>query len=92
MPTWRLATAGMHGELVVEQMFRFKLTLTYHSPGRFFVAHELKMVVANLFLNYELRTLSERPKPQWIGVTVVPPVDAKIEIRRRKGTVKANER
>ncbi|KAI8245529.1 Cytochrome P450 monooxygenase gloP [Colletotrichum sp. SAR 10_96] len=56
-------------------------------PGRFFVAHELKMVVANLLLNYELKTLSERPKPQWIGVTVVPPVEAKIEIKRRKGTV-----
>lgn len=61
--------------------------LTAYSPGRFFVAHELKMVVANLLLNYELKTLSERPKPQWIGVTVVPPVEAKIEIKRRKGTV-----
>ncbi|KAL2873445.1 hypothetical protein SGCOL_011391 [Colletotrichum sp. CLE4] len=56
-------------------------------PGRFFVAHELKMVVANLFLNYDVKPLAERPKHQWVGVTVVPPVDAKIELKRRKGTV-----
>ncbi|KAK1633273.1 cytochrome P450 [Colletotrichum phormii] len=56
-------------------------------PGRFFVAHELKMVVANLFLNYDAKPLAERPKHQWVGVTVVPPVDAKIELKRRKGTV-----
>ncbi|OBR09569.1 Cytochrome P450 [Colletotrichum higginsianum IMI 349063] len=56
-------------------------------PGRFFVAHELKMVVANLLLNYDLKPISERPKPQWVGVTVVPPMDAKVELRRRKGTL-----
>lgn len=45
------------------------------------------MVVANLLLNYDIKPIAERPQPQWIGVTVMPPVDAKIEIKRRKGTV-----
>lgn len=45
------------------------------------------MVVANLLLNYDLKPISERPKPQWVGVTVVPPMDAKVELRRRKGTL-----
>ncbi|TDZ16937.1 Cytochrome P450 monooxygenase gloP [Colletotrichum orbiculare MAFF 240422] len=56
-------------------------------PGRFFVAHELKMVVANLLLNYDLKPLAERPKPKWIGVTVVPPVEAQIQVKRRKRSV-----
>ena len=58
-----------------------------NSPGRFFVAHELKMILAYLTQNYEIKHLEERPKPMWIGQTIVPPLDAKIEIKRRKGTV-----
>ncbi|KAK3384415.1 cytochrome P450 [Lasiosphaeria ovina] len=56
-------------------------------PGRFFVAHELKMILAYLLENYDIKPLAERPKPLWIGQTIIPPVDVKIEIRRRKGTV-----
>jgi len=61
--------------------------LTRDSPGRFFVAHELKMVLAYLLENYEIKPLSERPKAMWLGSNIIPPVQAKIEIRRRKGTV-----
>jgi len=57
------------------------------SPGRFFVAHELKMILAFLLQNYELKPMKERPQPMWIGQTIIPPLDVKIEIRRRKGTV-----
>ncbi len=57
------------------------------SPGRFFVAHELKMVLAFLFQNYDIKPLAERPKPMWIGQTIIPPLDIKIEVRRRKNTV-----
>ena len=57
------------------------------SPGRFFVAHELKMVLAYLVNNYEMKPISERPKPQWLGQNIIPPLKAKIEVRRRKGTV-----
>ncbi|KAK0617305.1 cytochrome P450 [Immersiella caudata] len=53
-------------------------------PGRFFVAHELKMILAYLVQTYEIKPIAERPKPIWIGQTIVPPIDAKIEVRRRK--------
>ncbi|OMP87111.1 Ent-kaurene oxidase [Diplodia seriata] len=58
-------------------------------PGRFFVAHELKMLLAYLFLNYDVKPLAERPKTRWIGMNIVPAVDARIEVRRKKGTVPA---
>lgn len=57
------------------------------SPGRFFVAHEFKIILAYLLHNYELKPMDEKPKGMWIGGTVVPPVQVKIEIKRRKGTV-----
>ncbi|TPX10128.1 uncharacterized protein E0L32_001325 [Thyridium curvatum] len=56
-------------------------------PGRFFVAHELKMIMAYLLNNYEIEPLATRPQPQWIGQTIIPPLDVKIRIRRRKATV-----
>lgn len=62
------------------------LTWSY-SPGRFFVAHELKMVLAYLLNNYDIKPISERPKPQWLGQNSIPPLHAKIEVRRRKGAV-----
>ncbi|KAF2442776.1 cytochrome P450 [Karstenula rhodostoma CBS 690.94] len=52
-------------------------------PGRFFVAHELKIMFAHLFMNYELKPITERPVTNWVGRTSIPPkVD--IEIRKRK--------
>ncbi|EAQ85066.1 hypothetical protein CHGG_09080 [Chaetomium globosum CBS 148.51] len=56
-------------------------------PGRFFVAHELKMVLAYLLQNYDFKPLAEKPKSMWLGSNVIPPVQTKIEIRRRKGTI-----
>ncbi|KAH8881357.1 cytochrome P450 [Thozetella sp. PMI_491] len=55
-------------------------------PGRFFVAHELKMILAYLLTNYEVKQIPERPQPQWIGQTIIPPLAATMELKRRKGT------
>jgi hypothetical protein len=63
------------------------VVLTRTSPGRFFVAHELKMILAYLVNNYEFKPLPERPEGFWFGATMIPPVQVKIEVRRRKGTV-----
>ncbi|KAL2176197.1 cytochrome P450 [Thermothelomyces heterothallicus CBS 202.75] len=56
-------------------------------PGRFFVAHELKMILAYLVQNYEFKPLAERPKSTWIGSSFIPAVQATIEVRRRKTRV-----
>ncbi|KAF5012048.1 hypothetical protein FDECE_1869 [Fusarium decemcellulare] len=53
-------------------------------PGRFFVAHELKLIMAAFLLNYDIKMIDDRPKPQWIGATIIPPLDACIEIRRKQ--------
>lgn len=51
------------------------------------MAHEIKMITAYLLTNYEIKPIKDRPKPMWIGNTIIPPIQATIEIRRRKGTV-----
>ncbi|CAM1505774.1 Fc.00g114110.m01.CDS01 [Cosmosporella sp. VM-42] len=56
-------------------------------PGRFFVAYELKLIMAYLLLNYDIKMLDKRPQPQWIGGTIIPPLDARIEVRRKKDTI-----
>ncbi|RMJ16297.1 hypothetical protein CDV36_004058 [Fusarium kuroshium] len=53
-------------------------------PGRFFVAHELKLIMAALLLNYDIKMIDQRPKPQWLGATIIPPLDACIEIRQKE--------
>ncbi|KAM5341603.1 hypothetical protein ACJ41O_014634 [Fusarium nematophilum] len=53
-------------------------------PGRFFVAHELKLIMAAFLLNYDIKMIEKRPKPQWLGATIIPPLDVCIEIRRKR--------
>ena len=64
-----------------------RLLTNLNSPGRFFVAHELKMILAYLLQNYEIKPLPEKPKSMWFGGNIIPPVQVRIEVRRRKGTV-----
>lgn len=45
------------------------------------------MILAYLVQNYEIKPLPERPKAFWFGANIIPPVQARIEVRRRKGTV-----
>ncbi|KPM43313.1 hypothetical protein AK830_g3243 [Neonectria ditissima] len=56
-------------------------------PGRFFVAHELKLIMAAILLKYDIKMIPQRPQPQWFGATIIPPLDACVEIRRKPGTV-----
>ena len=55
-------------------------------PGRFFAAAELKLMVAYMVLHYDIKPISERPKGLWFGETVIPPLKAKLSMRRRKST------
>lgn len=66
-------------------MVAAKLTVDCSSPGRFFVAHELKMILAYLVNNYEIKPIAGRPKKQWLGQTIIPPLKVMIQVRRRKG-------
>lgn len=78
---------GMHGEYRTFCEVATNADVGVESPGRFFVAHELKIILAYLLQNYEIKPLPERPKAMWFGGNIIPPVQVKIEVRRRKGTV-----
>ena len=54
------------------------------SPGRFFVTHEIKMLLAYMYNNYDIEPVAVRPPSTWFGAAVLPPVKATIRVRRRK--------
>ncbi|KAH8763018.1 putative Ent-kaurene oxidase [Hyaloscypha sp. PMI_1271] len=56
-------------------------------PGRFFAAQQLKLVLAYIALNYDIKPIPFRPTNLWFVNTQGPPLDSKISVRRREGTV-----
>ena len=52
-------------------------------PGRFFAVDMIKMIMAYIAANYEIRPLSERPENMWIVHTPIPPPSTVMEVRRR---------
>jgi cytochrome P450 len=52
-------------------------------PGRFFAASELKLIVAYMLTNYDFEILDKRPPNIYAGVARLPPMGAKIRVRRR---------
>jgi hypothetical protein len=59
-------------------------TLTVNSPGRFFVAHELKLIMAHILLNYDIKLVGKVPEKVWIGSSIFPHLKAEIQVRRKK--------
>ena len=57
-------------------------------PGRFLVDFELKMILAYALANYDLALPEsyggKRPENTWFSGFGIPPLDAKIRVRRRK--------
>lgn len=54
-------------------------------PGRFFAVAEMKIVLAHLLLNYDIRIKSgERPKTSYWGMAVVMDRNAKVLIRKKQ--------
>ncbi|KAH9918497.1 cytochrome P450 [Fomitopsis serialis] len=55
-------------------------------PGRFFVGNELKMIIAYLVLNYDMKFEDDGPRPpnKWLSVTVIPDPSAKVYFRKRQ--------
>ncbi|KAF8202595.1 cytochrome P450 [Mycena galopus ATCC 62051] len=52
-------------------------------PGRFFAANNIKMILAQILLNYEIQPFPSRPPNISLGDISVVPVKAKMMIRRR---------
>ncbi|KAI9723699.1 MAG: hypothetical protein M1812_000999 [Candelaria pacifica] len=53
-------------------------------PGRFFTSAQLKLLVANMVLNYDVKLLATRPANTWIADYGIPPRKATLQVRRRK--------
>jgi cytochrome P450 len=55
-------------------------------PGRFFAAVEIKLMMAYLVLNYDIKCEQDgvRPKDMWVGQTCVPDPKANLVFRRRQ--------
>jgi cytochrome P450 len=56
-------------------------------PGRFFVAHELKIILSELLLNYDLKFTqgTDRPQDGSHDFTVIPCTQTELLIRRKHG-------
>jgi hypothetical protein len=59
----------------------------FFSPGRFFAAQQLKLVLAYIAMNYEIEPIAQRPANHWFVGSSGPPLETTIRIRRREGTV-----
>lgn len=47
---------------------------------------------AHILMNYDLKPFEERPQATWIGGNYVPPVQAAMQIRRKRGTATGLDR
>ncbi|KAH7379865.1 putative Ent-kaurene oxidase [Cadophora sp. MPI-SDFR-AT-0126] len=56
-------------------------------PGRFFASQQLKLVLAYIALNYDIQPITARPPNDWFVGSQGPPLDVRVCIRRRPGTV-----
>lgn len=56
-------------------------------PGRFFAVDLVKIILMQVLLDYEVKSLGERPANIWIEYNVIPPPNAVLSIRRRKGGI-----
>ncbi|OAG01871.1 putative Ent-kaurene oxidase [Paraphaeosphaeria sporulosa] len=52
-------------------------------PGRYFAAQSMKQALSYLVLNYDVELVGPRPKRKALLNMMIPPVDAKIRIRRK---------
>ena len=56
------------------------------SPGRWLVAHQLKLMLAYVTLNYDIKHINERPVNRVFGDSIIQPHTATMIVRRRKKT------
>lgn len=56
-------------------------------PGRFFASGMLKVLMANILLRYDFEFQEKRPDNVWFGTNHIPPMSAKMRIRRRQQEV-----
>ena len=56
------------------------------SPGRWLAAHQLKLMLAYMSVNYEIQHMAQRPANWVLGDVLIPSDTATMMVRRRKHT------
>ena len=56
------------------------------SPGRWLAAHQLKLMLAYITMNYDIQHMSQRPSNYVLGDAIIPSDTATMIVRRRKHT------
>ena len=58
-----------------------------YSPGRFFAANEIKVMMAHIIMNYDIKFENEgvRPANKWFGLSLAPDPTVKVFFRKRHG-------
>lgn len=55
-------------------------------PGRLFAAAELKLILAHLLMTYDFEMQPTRPRNSWLGLSRIPPIEAKIRVKKRESS------
>ena len=76
---------AVHGMSSAKFQLRINFALTSISPGRFFAAVQLKLLIAYIVRHYHFEPLEHRPLNKTFGGHIVPSMTAKVKLRRRKG-------
>jgi hypothetical protein len=78
---------GKHAWLVLFPSFFHDISLLHRSPGRFFAANELKLMLAHLVVNYDVQFENSshiRPPNVYFSNSCVPNPTAKVCFRKRQ--------
>lgn len=54
-------------------------------PGRFFASQEMKLMIAHIVMNYDIKIEGGRPKNTEINGASIPPTEFEIQVRLREG-------
>lgn len=57
------------------------------SLGRFFTAQQLKLLMAQIVMDYDIEPLNVKPANPWSNNTIGPPIWSKVRVRRRADRV-----
>lgn len=80
------AILGTYWESSANVNSRNRADMTLHSPGRWFVAHQMKLLLAYIALNYDIQPIERRPLNRIFGDSILPPTSATMTVKRREAT------
>ena len=79
-------TTGRRFDMVTTSLDSLSFSYGKHAcPGRYFAACEIKLMLAYVIMNYDVKLENDgvRPKDMWSGTCCVPDPNSKVLFRRR---------